>query len=145
MELLFGSHVRSGGRRIGYLAGIEVDPASNRVTKIIFSHDGKLTTETHSRAIAAVHADGSGIAVDVDAPVDVPSGERRLWSRGTRLCRGHAEMRLAAVTVGPAGEIESITGRHHWWSGRARIPAAAIDGSQPGQITVRGSDSAHAA
>jgi hypothetical protein len=42
MELLFGNRVRSGNRRIGYLAGVEVDAASRRVTKIIFSDDGKL-------------------------------------------------------------------------------------------------------
>ena len=35
MELLFGNRVRSGNRRIGYLAGVEVDAASRRVTKII--------------------------------------------------------------------------------------------------------------
>lgn len=68
MELLFGSRVHTGGRGAGSLAGVEVDPASRRVTKIIFSTDGKLGSHAHTRAIEAVRIeDGKIVVVEEDA------------------------------------------------------------------------------
>jgi uncharacterized iron-regulated membrane protein len=137
MELLFGSHIRSGGRRIGYLAGIEVDPASRRATKIVFSKDGKLTSETHTRALSAVTVDGKALNVAAEAPVAVPSGEPLLWSRSTHLDRRGQTAHLAGVVVGSNGEIETLIGRQHWWSKRFRVSGRDVVRSEPGYIFVR--------
>ena len=137
MELLFGSRIRSGGRRIGYLAGIEVDPASRRVTKIVFSKDGTLTSETHTRAISAVTAEGRALQVAAEGPLEVPTGERLVWTRATRLDRSGREAHLMGVVVGSNGDIETLIGRQHWWSKRFRVSARDIDRSEPGYIFVR--------
>src|SRR5687767_9325567 len=121
MELLFGSRIRSGGRRIGYLAGIEVDPASHRVTKIVFSKDGTLTSETHTRSISAVTAEGRALQVAPEGPLEVPSGERLVWTRTTRLDRTGHQARLIGVVVGSGGTIDGVIGRQHWWSRRFRV------------------------
>ena len=68
MELLFGNRVRSGNRRIGYLAGVEVDAASRRVTKIIFSDDGKLGSNAQTRSIEAVTVEGGSLVLAGRAP-----------------------------------------------------------------------------
>ena len=137
MELLFGSHIRSGGRRIGYLAGIEVDPASRRVTKIVFSNDGTLTSETHTRAISAVTAEGGALQVAAEGPLEVPSGERLVWTRTTRLDRTGREAHLKGVVVDPGGAIDALIGRQHWWSRRFRVSGRDLDSTQPGRISVR--------
>jgi hypothetical protein len=140
MELLFGSQVRSGGRRLGYLAGVEVDAASRRVTKIVFSQDGKLGSQAHTQSIAAVRVE-RGVAIVGDArPGSPPSGlsDPVLLSRSVRIIRqgkpaGHA----SGVDVGEDGAMASVIGRQHWWSGRYRLPAADVDLSHSGEIRAR--------
>ena len=58
MELLFGNRVRSENRRLGSLAGVEIDAPSRRVTKIIFSDDGKLGSHAQTRSLSAVRLEG---------------------------------------------------------------------------------------
>jgi hypothetical protein len=44
---------------------------------------------------------------------------------------------LAGVVLGAQGAVESVVGRHHWWTGRYRAPAAALDLSHPGEIRAK--------
>jgi hypothetical protein len=135
MKLLFGSQVRSGGRRIGYLAGAEIDASSRRVTKIVFSGDGKLGSHAQTRSIDAVRVDGSHIIMGDAAPSTAATAEPLLWSSAIRFVRGGRDAgHLAGVVVGDKGAIESVVGRHHWWSGRAEVPASEIDLSRPGEV-----------
>ncbi|PYR90173.1 MAG: hypothetical protein DMF84_22015 [Acidobacteria bacterium] len=137
MELLFGSHVRSGGRRLGYLAGVEVDGVSRRVTKIVFSQDGKLGSQAHTQSLEAVRVErGTLVLGDAPAPSSASAAaEPILLSRSVRVVRqGKHAGRVAGVVVGELGAIEAAVGRQHWWSGRYRVPAAALDLSHPGEI-----------
>ena len=135
MKLLFGSHVRAGGRRIGYLAGTEVDAASRRVTKIIFSGDGKLGSQAQTRSIDAVRMEGGQLAVGDAAPSAMAAAEPLLWSPAVRFVRdGRDAGHLAGVVVGNQGAIESVIGRHHWWSGRSEARASEVDVSHPGEV-----------
>jgi hypothetical protein len=147
MELLFGSHVRSGGRRIGYLAGVEVDAASRRVTKIVFSQDGKLGSQAHTQSLDAVRVERGTIILGDSRATSSPSAtaEPILLSRSVRVVRqGKAAGHLSGVVVGELGALEAAVGRQHWWSGRYRLPAADIDLSHPGEIRA-GSVSSRAA
>jgi len=139
MELLFGNRVRSGARRAGYLAGVEVDPASRRVTKIIFSEDGKLGSHAQTRAIEAVRSEHGTIVVGDATSSSVPApGERAIWSRVTRVTRdGRPAGHLTGVVVGGQGVVESVLGRSHWWTPRYRVAAADSDWSFPGEIRVK--------
>jgi hypothetical protein len=137
MELLFGSHVRSGGRRIGYLAGVEVDAASRRVTKIVFSQDGKLGSHAHTQSVDTVRVERGALVLG-DAPTtSSPSAatEPILLSRSVRVVRqGKHAGHVAGVVVGDLSAMEAAIGRQHWWSGRYHLPAADIDLSHPGEI-----------
>jgi hypothetical protein len=146
MELLFGSHVRSGGRRIGYLAGVEVDAASRRVTKIVFSEDGKLGSHAHTQSIDRVRVERGAIVLG-DAAGSAPSvaTDPILVSRSVRVVRqgkpaGHA----AGVVVAEGGLVDAAVGRQHWWSGRYRLAAADLDLSHAGEIRARSVASAAA-
>lgn len=137
MELLFGSQVRSGGRRIGYLAGVEVDAASRRVTKVVFSQDGKLGSHAHTQSLDAVRVErGTLLLGDASAASSASApAEPILLSRSVRVVRqgkhaGHA----AGVVVGERGAMEAAIGRQRWWTGRYRLPAADVDLSHPGEI-----------
>jgi hypothetical protein len=146
MELLFGSHVRSGGRRIGYLAGVEVDAASRRLTKIVFSEDGKLGSHAHMQSLDSVRVE-RGVVVLGDAPASSPSvaAEPILLSRSVRIVRqGKEAGHVAGVVVGEHGVLEAAVGRHHWWTGRYRLPAADLDLSHTGEIRARSVASAAA-
>jgi hypothetical protein len=136
MELLFGSQVRSGGRRIGYLAGVEVDAGSRRVTKIIFSQDGKLGSHAHTQSLDAVRVERGTVVVG-DAPASSPSiaAEPILLSRSVRVVRqGKPAGHVAGVVVGEQGAMEAAVGRQHWWTGRYRLAGADVDLSHPGEI-----------
>jgi hypothetical protein len=134
MELLFGSQVRSGGRRIGYLAGVEVDAASRRVTKIVYSEDGKLGSQAHTRSIDGIHVE-RGTVVLGDAASTQPATEPILLSRSVRVVRrGKSAGHVAGVVVGELGAMEAAIGRQHWWSGRYRVAAPDVDLSHPGEI-----------
>src|SRR3954447_59822 len=61
MELMLGSHVREHGNRIGQLAAFELEPATRRIRRIVFSADGLLGPDVTSRplsAISLVHNNG---------------------------------------------------------------------------------------
>lgn len=138
MELLFGCRVRIGGRGAGYLAGVEVDPGSRRVTKIIFSEDGKLGPHAHTRAIDAVRIDDGKIVVGETSPSPPSAGEHALWSRAIRVRRGgRSAGHLTGVVTGAQGAVDSILGRHHWWTPRYRVPTADLDLSIPGELRAR--------
>jgi hypothetical protein len=136
MELLFGSHVRSGGRRIGYLAGVEVDAASRRVTKIIFSEDGKLGSQAHTKSLDTVRVErGTLVLGDTPAPTPSVAAEPILLSRSVRVVRqGKQAGHVSGVVVGEQGAMEAAVGRQHWWTGRYRLPAADVDLSHAGEI-----------
>ena len=136
MELLFGSHVRSGGRRIGYLAAVEVDAASRRVTKIVFSQDGKLGSQAHTHSLDGVRVErGTLVLGDSPAASSEGAAEPILLSRSVRVLRqGKHAGHVAGVVVGELGAMEAVVGRQHWWSGRYRLAAADVDISHSGEV-----------
>jgi hypothetical protein len=135
MELLFGSHVRSGGRRIGYLAGVEVDAPSRRVTKIIFSEDGKLGSHAQTRSTEAVRVERGTLTLAETAGSQTAATEPILLSRSVRITRaGHQAGHLAGVAVRDHGILDAAIGRHHWWTRQFRVPAIELDLSHPGEV-----------
>lgn len=137
MELVFGTQVRSTERRLGYLAGIEVDPASSTVTRIIFSDDGKLGGHAHMRSFSAVRMDGSAIHVE-DSSGPPPQGGVLMLNRSTRLLRGAREAaRLTGAEVNDKGVLQALFGKSHWWTKRHRFAASALDFSAPGLVRLR--------
>jgi hypothetical protein len=142
MELLFADQVRSGGRRIGYLAGVELDARSRRVTKIIFSEDGKLGSNAHTRSIAAVRIERGSVVVD-ESLLDQPATtEPLLLSRSVRIIKGgRPSGHLAGVVVDDQAILATAVGKQHWWTGRFRLPASDLDFSQSGEIRAGASGS----
>jgi hypothetical protein len=142
MELLFADQVRSSGRRIGYLAGVELDARSRRVTKIIFSKDGKLGSDAHTRSIDAVRIERGSVIVD-ESLLDQPATtEPLLLSRSVRITKGGRHSgHLAGVVVGDQATLAAAIGKQHWWTGRYRLPASDLDFSQPGEIRTGASGS----
>ena len=137
MELLFGNRVRSASRRLGYLAGVEVDVPSRRVTKIIFSEDGKLGSHAQTRSIEAVRAEGGSLAVGEPSAASAAAAQPLLLSRSVRLSRGgHHRGHVAGVVVNEQGALEAVIGRQHWWNARSRTPASDVDLSQPGEVRI---------
>ena len=142
MELLLGSHVREHGNRIGRLAGVELDPASRIVLRILVSPDGELgplATGYMLPAIALVHDDGEiELRVEADADPLPPARDVALLSRATRLRRGtHYTGRLTGVEVEPGTRgLVSVMCRQHWWSRRFDVPAEGLDFSKPGEIST---------
>ena len=146
MELLLGSHVREAGRRVGRLAGFELEPASRCIRRIIFSPDGELGPQAMTRplaAISSVHDDGE---VDLHPETDTTAmpvvRDVILLSRATRISRGGRQLgRFCGVAVDAANRtVVSVFGRPHWWSRRFAMAAADLDCSTPGEIrggTVR--------
>jgi hypothetical protein len=140
MELLLGSHVREAGRRVGRLAGFELEPADRRLRRIIFSPDGELGPQAMTRplaAISSVHDDGE---VDLRPEADIaPMPAVRdviLLSRATRISRGGRQLgRLCGIAVDAASRtLVSVFGRPHWWSRRFALAASDLDCSTPGEI-----------
>ena len=141
MELLLGSQVRSGGRRIGYLAGVEVDAASRRVSKIVFSPDGRLGSHAHTKSLGSVRVERGTLVLGDSAGAlqQEAATEPILLSRSVRIVRqGKPAGHVAGLVVDDAGTLEAAVGRHHWWSGRYRLQAADIDLSHPGEIRAGG-------
>jgi hypothetical protein len=140
MQLVLGSHVRDGGRRVGQLAGFELEPTNLRIRRIIFSADGELGPQVRSQppeAIASVH-DDCEIELKRDfaiAPMPVVR-DVVLLSRSTRLRRAARLVgRLSGVEVEQADwRIVSVFGRPHWWSRKFTFAAAELDCSTPGEI-----------
>jgi len=144
MELLLGSHVREHDRRVGHLAGFELEPAELRIRRIIFSPDGDLGPQATMRPLAAigrVHEDGEIELRDVQIDPMRAVKDVALLARATRLRRGGRENgRLVGLDVNPSnGTVVSIFGRLHWWSRRFSVPAASSDMSAPGEIRLNGS------
>jgi hypothetical protein len=140
MELLLGSHVREAGRRVGRLAGFELEPADRRIRRIIFSPDGELGPQAMTRSLAAissVHDDGE---VDLHPETEIaPMPVVRdviLLSRATRISRGGRQLgRFCGVAVDAAARtLVSVFGRAHWWSRRFALAASDLDCSTPGEI-----------
>ena len=136
------------GRRVGRLAGFELEPADLRIRRIIFSPDGELGPQAMTRplaAIASVHDDGE---VDLQPEAEIaPMPAVRdviLLSRATRIRRGGRQLgRLSGVAVDPADRsVVSVFGRPHWWSRRFTLAAADLDCSTPGEIRGGGTRAA---
>jgi len=140
MELLLGSLVREAGRRVGRLAGFELDPVDLRIRRIIFSPDGELGAQGMTRPLAAVtsvHDDGEvDLRSDVNTAPMPAVQDVVLLSRATRIRRGGRQVgRLSGVAVDPAErKVMSVFGRPHWWSRRFTLAATDLDCSTPGEI-----------
>ena len=148
MELQLGSHVREAGRRVGRLAGFELEPLDRRIRRIIFSPDGELGPQAMMRplaAISSVHDDGE---VDLGTEVDMaPMPAVRdviLLSRATRIRRGGRQLgRLSGVAVDVRERtLVSVFGRQHWWSRRFTLAASDLDCTTPGEIRGGGTRAA---
>jgi hypothetical protein len=148
MELQLGSHVREAGRRVGRLAGFELEPLDRRIRRIIFSPDGELGPQAMMRplaAISSVHDDGE---VDLGTEVDMaPMPAVRdviLLSRATRIRRGGRQLgRLSGVAVDVRERtLVSVYGRQHWWSRRFALAASDLDCTTPGEIRGGGTRAA---
>ncbi len=139
MTLRFGAPVVEHGRRVGRLAGLEVDPAARRVTMIVFSPDGRLGAHARARPADRVGPSGRSLVVRAGpAPAPPPrTVEPQLWSRATRLTRhGRPVGRLRAVTVDPAtGAVQRVVGRRLWLLS-VSLPGSALDFSKPGEIAA---------
>jgi hypothetical protein len=142
MELMLGSHVREHGNRVGRLAGFELEPASLRIRRIIYSPDGDLGPQTHMRplcSVSLVHDDGE-VELRPESDVDtMPSLiDVVLLSGPTRIRRESRDVgRLVGLEINPADcSIVSLFGRGHWWSRRFALPAAGADCSTPGEIRL---------
>src|SRR5262249_32548306 len=135
-----GSHVREHGHRAGRLVGFELEAATARITRIIFSRDGNLGPQALTRPLAALDATASGLEVRSDgAAVAAPAdSDVVLLSRSTRITqRGSDRGRLLGISVDPATHrLLSISGRHHWFSGKFTVETEALDCSQPGEIRI---------
>lgn len=132
MELLLGSHVREHGRRVGRLAGFELEPAGLRIRRVIFSADGELGPQVTSRPLAMVglvHDDGEvELREDVDVAPMPAVRDVIILSRATRLRRlGRDLGRLVGVSVSPEDRaMVSVFGRPRWWSRRFSLAAANL-------------------
>src|SRR5438552_17081974 len=151
MELLLGSHVRELGDRVGRLAGFELEPATRRLRRIIFSADGNLGPQASMRPIAAVtHVHDNG-EVELRADIDVPPmpvvSDVILLSRATRLARdGRAIARVVGVAVDVGDHsLTAVLNRSHWWSRRHSWAASEVDCSTSGEIRAVGSHGTQAA
>ena len=140
MKLLLGCHVREHGRRVGRLAGFELEPTERRIRRIIFSPDGELGPQAMTRPLAQIsrlHDDGD-VDLHSDAAVaPLPAvADVILLSSATRIRRMGREVgRLVGVEVNQADRaLLSAFGRAHWWSRRFQLPAADLDCSTPGEI-----------
>jgi hypothetical protein len=151
MELLLGSHVREHGHRVGHLAGFELEPASLRIRRIIFSPDGELGPQAMTRPLANVdltHDDGEvELRPGVD-PAPLPAvPDVVLLSRAVRVRRAGREVgRFVGVDLNPTDRsLKGVFGRAHWWSRRFTLPAAGLDCSTPGEIRSGSSGGTQAA
>jgi hypothetical protein len=142
MVLTLGSHVREHGHRAGRLVGFELEPATARITRIIFSRDGNLGSQAVTRPLSAVELTAAGVEVRSDAGSAPPAVESDvvLLSRSTRITRdGSDRGRLVGIVVDPASHrMLSISGRQHWFTGKFTAHTPNLDCSQPGEIRISG-------
>ena len=144
MELLLGSHVREHGNRVGRLAGLELEPATRRIRRLIFSADGDLGPQVMSRPLFAVsHVHDGGeieLRTDVDTEVLPATSDVFLLGRATRLKRaGHDQGRLVGVDVNVEDrQVTAVFGRRHWLGKRFLLRGVELDFSTPGEIRAGG-------
>ena len=141
MDLMFGATVFEHGRKAGRLAGVEIDPASRRALKIIFSTNGHLGPGACTRPIEPVAVEGDRVTIVGDPPPSPPMPfrlEPLLWSPGTHVVRGHEEIaRLTGVRVEPgSGKLALAFGRRSLWSRRLELPLDDTDLSMIGELRV---------
>jgi hypothetical protein len=151
MELVIGSHVREHGERVGRLAGFELEPATLRIRRIIFSPDGEPGPQGRMRPVGdvnLVHEDGElELRPNPDMPPLPAIPDVVLLSRAVRLRRGGRELgRLVGIDVNLADRtVTAVFGRHHWWSRRFSLPSSGLDCSTPGEINAGTSGGTRAA
>jgi len=146
MDLIFGATVFERGQKAGRLAGVEIDPASRRALKIIFSANGHLGPGASTRPVEAVAVEGDRVTIVGDPPPSPPMPftlEPLLWSPGTHVVRGREEIaRLAGVRVEEgSGKLERAFGRRSLWSKRLELPLDDMDLSVLGEVRVGASHS----
>ena len=137
MELIFGTNVREHGHRAGRLAGLELDAATRRVRKVIFSGDGELGNHAVARPFSSVGADSGDLEIRPYTPSEEPPPESIiLLSHTARIVRaGHEVGRLFGIDVmAGTGELQAVIGRKNWWTRRFRIDSTSIDLSVPGEV-----------
>jgi hypothetical protein len=146
VDLLLGAHVRERGRRVGRLAGFELEPSTLRIRRIIFSADGDLGPQAMTRPLASVvasSADGGDIEVEETDSAPLPAvPDVALLSRATRIRRGrHDHGRFVGLAVSQADRaLVSVFGRQHLWSRRFSVSVREADFSTPGEIRLGSSN-----
>jgi len=140
MRLTFGSTVRKGGRRVGRVAGFELEPADQRIRRVVYSADGELGPQVLSHPIPAITSVASNGDVELKTELDIaPMPAVRdvvLLSRATRIERdGRVVGRLTGVDVDQTDRrLVSVSGRAHWWSRSTTYRASDLDCSTPGVL-----------
>lgn len=141
MDLLFGSTVVEQGKRLGRLAGVEIDPAARRVLKIVVSRDGRLGPYATTRPVEVVRVDGQTVVIAEAAPPSAPLPfrlEPMLWSPGTHVVRGEAEVgRVLGVRVEERnGRLEAAFSRRGRWGRTQELPVEGLDISVVGELRL---------
>ena len=141
MDLMFGATVFEHGHKAGRLAGVEIDPASRRALKIIFSTNGHLGPGACTRPIEPVAVEGDRVTIVGEPPPSPPLPfrlEPLLWSPGTHVVRGREEIaRLVGVRVEQgSGKLAAAFGRRSLWSRRFELPLDDVDLSALGEVRI---------
>ena len=141
MDLMFGATVFEHGQKAGRLAGVEIDPASRRALKIIFSANGHLGPGAFTRPIEAVAVEGDRVTIVGEPPPSPPLPfrlEPLLWSPGTHVVRGREEIaRLTGVRVEQgSGKLALAFERRSLWSRRLELPLDKVDLSVLGEVRL---------
>jgi len=141
MELLFGNTVFEHGRRLGRLAGIEIDPTARRALKIVASRDGRLGPHAVTRPIEVVRAEGGRVLIAQEPTPSPPMPfrlEPALWSHGTHVVRGHVEIgRPVGVRLEEgSGRLQAILVRKGRWGRTQELSIEGIDLSVLGELRL---------
>jgi len=141
MDLLFGSTVVEQGKRLGRLAGVEIDPAARRVLKVVVSRDGRLGPNATTRPVEVVRVDGQTVVIAGEAPPSAPLPfrlEPLLWSPGTHVVRGPQEVgRVLGVRVEEgSGRLEAAFSRKGRWGKTQELPMVGLDLSVIGELRL---------
>ena len=137
MQLRFGAHVLEHGYRIGRLSGVEVDPATRTVLRIIF----RSSSQEETRPLDAVKFDHFKDEIDlhmVAASRTEPATKSVRLTDLTRVVQADrpvgqlSELEVAADTR----TVSAVFGRQHWWTRQLRFDAERIDLSVPGEIRI---------
>ena len=102
--MLFGIHVREHGYRIGRLAGVEVERATQQVRTILLSADGDIGSHAQSRPLTAVpidHFAGDIVLRPFAVPPIRPRRTTRSQSCDAMVRGGHQIGRLVGVEYRP--------------------------------------------